>query len=856
MQQNKKNEKKSFRLTSDIVPKQYTIVIEPDLEAHIFSGKEEIILNIKKETKAITLHSKELLVSNVFLKQGGKQHKGKVTYNKKDETITCTFLSLIKKGKATLELSFTGILNNSMRGFYKSQYIVDGKEKTMATTQFEATDARRCIPCFDEPAQKASFKVSLIVPEGKHAISNMLPVSTDIHREGYNIVSFEETPIMSTYLLAFLVGDFEYLEKTTKNGVHVRIITTPGKKDQGHFALDVAIRCLDFYEKYFGIKYPLNTLDMIAVPDFESGAMENWGAITYRETALLIDEDHSSLSNKQGVAIVICHELAHQWFGNLVTMEWWNDLWLNEGFASYMEYVAVDALFPKWNIWSQFMFSDHNYALRLDGLSSTHPIDVPVHDPNHIGEIFDAISYSKGAALIRQLALFIGEKSFRDGLHYYLTKHSYKNTQTIHLWDAFERSSNKPVKNFMDVWTKKAGHPIVSFKEKNDVLICSQERFYIYSPNRLGGIKQNWPIPLSFRTDKKDSIEYLFNKKSLTINKPSNNFYKPNKNESGFYRVLYTESMLSKIAPQIQNGRLGEEDRLGVIRDLFAALEGGYIPAQVVLDFLLYYKEEKSYSIWIEICSGLRKISNIIDNKKDKEKFNFFVHSLLASIVDYIGTSPIHEEEETTPLLRNLILGTSGYFGDKKIIQWAQVIFKNKDKVSIDPDIRSVVYAIIARYGTDEEYGEIRSLYEKTTMHQEKIRLLQALGGFQKKTLIAKSLSYMLSKDVRLQDRIYLFSVLASEEESRKQTFVYMTTKWDSFKELAQARHMFGDFVKSFSGIKTKDDLLGLKKFFSNKKEGIEMALAQTIERISINIDFKKREEKNIVTWFEEYSKK
>src|SRR3989344_3967776 len=290
----------------------------------------------------------------------------------------------------------------------------------MATTQFESTDARRAFPCVDEPAAKAVFDVTLMVPDHCTAISNTIPTEVQEHESGYKIMRFAPTPKMSTYLLAFIVGEFEYVEGKTKEAVLVRVFTTPGKKKQAHFALEVTIKTLSFFNEYFAIPYPLPVLDLIAIPDFSSGAMENWGAITYREAALLVDPEHSSAHTKQWVALVIAHELAHQWFGNLVTMKWWTHLWLNEGFASYIEYLAVDHLFPSWQIWDRFVVADLAQALKLDALANTHPIEVPVHHPDEISEIFDAVSYSKGASVIRMLAEYIGEKDFRDGLRHYL----------------------------------------------------------------------------------------------------------------------------------------------------------------------------------------------------------------------------------------------------------------------------------------------------------------------------------------------------------------------------------------------------------------------------------------------------
>lgn len=862
MQQKKKIQKKSLknnrqgiRLETHVKPAHYNITLSPDLEAHVFSGTETISLIIQKPTNTIVLHAKDLSVFDVSLVQEKNTQNGKVSYNKKLETVVCTFKQKINKGKASITLSFSGILNDSMRGFYRSRYHVDGQERILATTQFEATDARRCIPCFDEPAQKAEFSVTLIIPNDKEAISNTLPVSTKIHRQGYKAVTFAKTPVMSTYLLAFLVGDFEYLEHTTKKGVKVRIITTPGKKQQGRFALDITLRCLDFYEKYFDIPYPLNTLDMIAVPDFESGAMENWGAITYRETALLIDDEHSSISNKQRVAIVICHELAHQWFGNLVTMEWWNDLWLNEGFASYMEYVAVDALFPKWNIWSQFMLSDHNRALRLDALKSTHPIDVPVHDPNHIGEIFDAISYSKGAALIRQLAGFIGDKAFRDGLRYYLKKHSYKNTQTLHLWQAFEKTSKQKVKKFMDTWTKEPGYPLVSIDRKDEKVVLRQKRFFAHQQHQKNTKSTIWPIPVSFLSNMKKEEIFLFSKKTQEIRLPSEHFLKLNKDETGFFRVLYGGNMLETIGLQIKHGRMPENDRLGVIRDLFALADAGYISITTALSFLDNFRDEQSYIIWIEICNGLRKAYNILSNSKDKNSFKLYAQSILSKIVLDVGTSKIHGEEEVTPLLRSLVLSTAGFFGHQKTLLFAKKVFLQKQKFPIDPDIRGVIYTLIAQEGVDSNYKEIKNMYENAQVHQEKIRLLQALGQFSKTTHVQKSLQYMFSKHLRLQDRIYLFMNLTDINTSRNSTFSFMKEEWQKFKELSSARNMFGDFIKSFSGMNTKKELKTFSQFFKNKKEGIEMALNQTIERIEINIAFKEKNEKILSEWINKIKK-
>src|SRR3989344_4623814 len=453
--------KNDVRLPSSVVPVEYKIELKPDLENFTFEGIETISLSLLKSSSYLTLHSKELEIETASILIAKEKVFAKISYNEKKETATFLFPKLIPKGKLELTLVFKGILNDKMRGFYKSQYKIGETVHHIATTQFEATDARRAFPCFDEPAQKAVFHVSLIVPHGKTAISNTLPASVAEHESGFQIIKFHPTPKMSTYLLAFIVGDFEYIERKSNRGVIVRVYTIPGKVHQAKFALGVTVRTLEFYEKYFDIPYPLDTLDMIAIPDFQSLAMENWGAITFREVGLLVDEQNTSTGSKELIAEVIAHELAHQWFGNLVTMEWWTHLWLNEGFASYIPYLVIEKLFPKWNIWERFTNDTQGIALRLDALKTTHPIEVEVHHPDEIGEIFDAVSYSKGASIIRMLANYIGAENFRNGLRYYLKKHSYKNTETIHLWQAFEKVSKKPVARMMHNWTSKPGYPVV-----------------------------------------------------------------------------------------------------------------------------------------------------------------------------------------------------------------------------------------------------------------------------------------------------------------------------------------------------------------------------------------------------------
>src|SRR3989344_6110524 len=573
-----KRTKNNVRLSKHVVPTKYEISLTPDLEAFVCEGEEIIHLTLKKPTKTITLHSTELEIESAeILTKTDAVVAQKISYDDKAETATCTFKNNLPKGTLRLKLVFRGILNDRMHGFYRSSFEHKGKARHIATTQFESTDARRAFPCFDEPAMKAVFQVSLKVPADKTAVSNTMPTEILEHVGGYKTVSFAPSPLMSTYLLAFIVGDFEHIEKKSKDGVLVRVFTTPGKKHQARFALDCATRIVSFFNTYFDIHYPMPVLNLIAIPDFAAGAMENWGAITYRESALLVDPQHSSTMNKQWVALVIAHEIAHQWFGNLVTMEWWTHLWLNEGFASYIEYLAVDHLFPKWDIWTQFVTADLGSALRLDALQNTHPIEIAVHHPNEIDEIFDAVSYSKGASVILMLASYLGEKDFRNGLRHYLKRHSYSNATTDDLWFALEHASGKPVKEIMDNWTRKPGYPILNIKQKMASITVEQSRFFSSPLSRAASKdKMIWSIPIRIRRETSGVPEMYFLKKQkgdLAI--PKDGWIKFNAGETSLARVDYPKEWLLQFQPAIKNRELPAADRLGIIRDAFALTESG-----------------------------------------------------------------------------------------------------------------------------------------------------------------------------------------------------------------------------------------------------------------------------------------
>jgi puromycin-sensitive aminopeptidase len=844
----------SVLLPAHIKPIHYNIFLAPDLDNFIFEGEETITVSILKPTKEITLHSAEIEVLTVSV---GKETTNKITYNKKAETVTFTFSNPIPKGKAKISIKFTGILNDKMRGFYRSRYEHDGKTYHMGVTQFESTDARRAFPNFDEPAHKATFEVSLKVPSDRTVISNTIETEILEHSGGFKTVKFAPTPKMSSYLLAFIIGHFEYIEKKTKEGVSVRVFVTPGKKEQAKFALDVAARLMTFYHNYFGVPYPISTMDLIAIPDFANGAMENWGAVTYRETALLVDPENSSLITKQWVALIIAHELAHQWFGNLVTMEWWTHLWLNEGFASFMEYLAIDKLFPKWNIWTQFVYTEQAKALSLDGLENTHPIEVPVRHPGEISEIFDAVSYSKGASVIRMIESYVGEKNFQKGLNRYLKTHKYSNASTSDLWNALQKASGKPVGKIMKNWTSRSGYPVVTVEKANGKLTLSQERFYS-SPLIKNKEKTSWLIPLSIISDdnKKPTVVLVDKKTKSLSGFTKTRWLKANADDTSFVRVRYSDELLNEIEKPIKKGdkRLNEETRFALVRDAFALSEAGYIPTSEALDLLTGYADEKGYTVWTEIVTHLFELKFLLFGTQCYEPFKKYSRKLLAVSASQVGWSKKKGESHQETLLRSTILFAYGSFGDSKTISKAKEMFERMNKgVKIDSDIKSLIFSLVAENGGKNEFDVLVKIYKTASSEEEKDRALRALCSFKQKEFLQKTLTLAFSKDVRAQDAFKAVTLMSLNPLAIDLAWEFVTINWKELEERFAGGHLFSRFILPFSKFSSTKKAEVIEKFFAkNKSEGIERTVAQTVEKIRTNAGLIKRDKISIENFLKE----
>ena len=840
-----KRTKNSVRLSTHVVPTRYEISLTPDLEAFVFEGEETIHLTLKKPAKTVTLHSTELEIESAeILTKSDTIVAQKISYDEKAETATFTFKKNVPTGMVRLKLVFRGILNDRMHGFYRSSFEHEGKARHMATTQFESTDARRAFPCFDEPAMKAVFEVSLKVPSEKTAISNTMPIAIEEHAGGYKIHSFAPSPLMSTYLLAFIVGDFEHIEKKSKDGVLVRVFTTPGKKHQAEFALDAAAKIVSFFNRYFDIPYPMPALDLIAIPDFAAGAMENWGAITYRESALLVDAEHSSTMNKQWVALVIAHEIAHQWFGNLVTMEWWTHLWLNEGFASYIEYLAVDHIFPEWDIWTQFLVNDHGVALHYDGLKNTHPIEVDVHHPAEITSVFDAVSYSKGASIIRMIAEYLGEKKFRDGLRHYLKKHAYSNAVTEDLWHSLAKVSGKPVGKIMANWTSKGGYPLLTITDSGEYFNVRQSRFFASSiAAKTARDNTLWQIPIP-SINSKGKRQKLLMQTRATRMPHKGAWLKLNANESAFFRVNYPKNMREALAKPVQTKKLNARDRLGLIRDIFALAETGKLSSVDGLTFAQNYRDEDTYVVWASIAGGLAKIHSLFADESFLEKFDQYALSIFADVGKHIDWNK-QPKEHSAALLKVLILESLGKYGDGKTIARAQKLFNviTENSNIIPADLRSVVYNTVARHGGKKEYAKLLKMYRVASLHEEKNRIGRALGIFQQKDLLQRALNFALSDEVRRQDSVRMIASVTVNPHGTDIAWDFIKKNWKTFQKRytgsRDVAHLIEPMGVSISTQRARDIAAFLKK---NPAPGTERTVQQVIERIQSNAEWLKRD--------------
>ena len=848
-------------------PSKYRIKLQPDLKNFTFDGEQSVDLLILEATSTIVLNSIDLEISNTTLHANGTTLTSKsVTIDKDAETATLDFGETIQPGDARLEMVFTGGLNDKLMGFYRSEYTSqDGETRYLATTQFEPTDARRAFPCWDEPAKKATFEVTLVFSDEYQAVSNTPVVEEAFPGPGLKSVRFAETPIMSTYLLVFIVGNLTSIEERAAGGTTVGVWTTPGKEDQASFALDTSVKLLSYFNEYFGIPYPLPKLDHIAIPDFAAGAMENWGAVTYRETALLVDPDNSSAGTRQRVAEVIAHEMAHMWFGDLVTMEWWDDLWLNESFASWMGNKAVDWLFPEWEMWTQFVNMDTNRALSLDGLKNSHPIEQAVKNPAEVSQLFDAISYSKGASVIRMLENFLGEESFRKGLNRYLSSHMYDNARTEDLWSALETESGRPVTAIMDSWVKQMGYPVLQVESDRTggqtTLSVTQERF-VY--DRLLGDtgpdsdsdNEVWRVPVSASQGREESTVTVMDGRQTQIDVPgsSDGWVKLNPLQTGFFRVNYSTEDWQRLVPAIESLELHATDRLGVQNDAYALSRAGLLPVTQFLSLAQAYKNEGDASVWSDLASNLRDIEQLISDEAIHPAYQGFAREIFGPAARKIGWEPKSGEGHLDALLRSTVLSQAGSYHDPDVTAQASERFQKylQDRETLAPNLRGVVFALAAQSGGKDVYDQIWGLEGETDLAEEKIRLLMSLTRFQRPELLNSTLADSLSAKVRSQDSITLVAGVAANPKGRDLAWEFVKDNWAEFDR----RYGGGGFglmrlVSICSHFNSQEKADEVDSFFAeHPAPAAERTIRQALERVRLNIKWLEQNRQELTDWF------
>ncbi len=791
-------------------------------------------LKTSRPAKRLVLHAKDLKIGAVTITAHTKTGDQVITpkriavHKKFDELRLHTDITLYP-GEYSISLDFSGRITRPMDGLYPCFYNDAGSEEIILATQFESHYARQVFPCIDEPEAKAVFNLTLMSETDDTILANT-EVKKQTKVDGRLKTSFKPTPKMSTYLLAFVIGKLDYLEAKTANGVKLRAYAIPALVKQAAFALETAVGCLDFYNRYFAIDYPLPSCNLVALPDFASGAMENWGLITFREQAMLVDDNNTSLAMKQYVANVIAHELTHQWFGNLVTMRWWNDLWLNESFASLMSYRAIDELHPDWQVWDQFIVDEQSVALRLDSLENTHPINVEIKHPDEIRTIFDNISYEKGASVLFMLMRYLGEDDFRDGLRLYLKTHAYANSESLNLWQAWEKAAHKPVAAFMDRWTKQPGYPIISATFKDHLLNLEQNRFYL-NP-KASHDNTLWPVPL-FMSHDEGVLE--LNDKQLDIDlKQPHELVILNKGRSSFVRVTYNDDYIARLKQAVAKNELDVLDRQGLLADSFEAAKAGFSTTLSALDLLTAYTNEDNLFVWDVISANIGQIRRVMDDDELRTAMNPFLVKLAAKQFKRLGWHNKDQESLFDTLLRPIILGLMTASDDQSAIKTAQQLFAVKDQQNLPADIRGVIYTTVARHGDKAVFQELVKMHDATLSSEEKISLAAAITNFKQPELISRSLDMIKSKAVRLQDATYWISYSFANRYAKQATWDWVRSNWDWLDKNLGNELSFYMMPRFVASAFSREDFLDEFNAFFDKhmSEGFKRSRAQAVETI------------------------
>jgi aminopeptidase N len=839
------------RLPEVAVPENYKLTFTPDLEKATFEGDEAISIRVLKPTSEITLNAVDIDFHDVTIASGGIAQMAKVTAEKDKEMVVLAVEKPLSTGPATIHITYAGKLNDEMRGLYLGK---DDHGRKYAASQFEATDARRAFPSFDEPDYKATFDITAVADKGHVAISNSKVASDTAGPGDKHTVRFATTPKMSSYLAALVVGNFEYIEGEA-DGIPIRVYSTPGKKEMGKFALETAEHVLSYYDKYFNIEYPYGKLDLIGLPDFSAGAMENTGCITFREILLQVDEKQGAVDLKKTIASVISHEMAHQWFGDLVTMKWWDDIWLNEGFATWMSSKPIQAWKPEWNF-NLDDVSGTGSTLNTDSLANTRPIHQAADTPAQIQELFDGIAYGKAASVLRMLEAYLGEQTFRAGVNAYIEQHQYSNATANDFWDVQAKTSKKPVDQIMPTFVTQAGVPIINLKSQcsgnSTTVTLDQRRYYsdrekFQSPN-----DQLWHVPMCLKSSTGAEKCELLTKRQENFTLPGcSTWVLGNAGATGYYRDGYAPDVIRAFAKDAES-KLSAAERIALQADIWASVRVGHEPVGDYLAFAQGLGSDRNRAVMEDVLGRLNYIGQYLVTDRDRESFQVWLRQYLTPTLNEVGWESKPGESDEQRTLRARLFNSLGYDArDPEVLAQAR---KTADKVlddpaSVDREIAGAALALAALNGDEAFYARLMTALKNPKSPEEYYLYFFTLPQFDDTKLLERTLDYAVSPDVRSQDALQLVTSVMRNPEGEKVAWDFVLAHWDAVQKAGgpfAAAQIVGS-TSSFCDAHMRDQVVDF--YAAHKVEAAERTYRQSIERINNCVDLKSQQEPQLASW-------
>jgi len=814
------------RLYETFQPSHYDLHLTVEREKRIFSGNVVVQGDHSAEHGDITLHAKGLAITRALLNETPLEF----VIDAENDALILKTSEIVSDGAVRLTVDFSGKITDSLHGLYPCYYELEGVKKEVLVTQFESHHAREVFPCIDEPEAKATFDLTLTTETTVAVLGNMPVKSSVVSRQESvetQTTTFETSPRMSVYLLAFVIGDLQSKSTKTKSGVEVTTWATKAQSaDSLDFALDTAKRCIEFFDEYFGIPYPLPKSDHVALPDFSSGAMENWGLITYREMCLLVEKT-SAVSTRQYVATVIAHESSHQWFGNLVTMKWWDDLWLNESFATLMEHVCVDALFPSWKTWTTFATQESLAALRRDYLPGIQAIKTAVNHPDEISTLFDpSIVYAKGARVLAMLRAYVGEDVFRAGLSNYFKKYAYQNTVGSDLWKSLSEVAGEDIDAFMKPWLEQSGMPVVSVTRDGDTLHLTQKRFVI--PAAVGDA--TWPIPLNGFPE---SVPRLLASPSSSIELSDETSLVLINHEATTHAIVnYDETSLEQLEKALEDGKLDVVDRLSLLHDMSLLARSGEQTATNLLTLLKRYHHETSEPVWSIISLAISDLRRLTEEDEDAENaLKQLVGKLALPTYERLGWDEKKGEDESDTKLRAIAIGLLGFSENKEIIDKCREVFARAGSaLHLPGELRAVIITVVVRHGTVSDVERLIEEYRATSSSELQNDIASSLTSTKDHGLINRLIEKLTDESfVRRQDLFRWFAWLMRNRHGREATWEWMVKHWDWIETTFSGDKSYDGFARySASALSTKEWLIRYETFFADKRS--ITALTRTID--------------------------